>query len=213
MRSNISIHVVIIVPGILLRSGLRAQVEELEGIKVVADAPSIAQVGLHDQVDVVILGEGAEGQDAVIGYFAEQGYDPGVLVISDRSEDYKRLSAITPAGWGVLPVDCLQDELALGIRVVHAGLVIGETGGLRQALSDSVAGAVREIEPVEPLTEREHEVLQLLARGMANKQIALALGISEHTVKFHVSSIYSKFGVTNRTEAVRFGLQSGLVTV
>jgi DNA-binding NarL/FixJ family response regulator len=64
---------------------------------------------------------------------------------------------------------------------------------------------------LEALTERENEVLQLLAQGLANKQIALALGISEHTVKFHISAIYAKLGANNRTEAVRLGVQRGLV--
>ncbi len=56
-------------------------------------------------------------------------------------------------------------------------------------------------------------MLQLLAHGLANKQIALALGISEHTVKFHISSIYTKLGASNRTEAVRLGMQRGLVVL
>jgi DNA-binding NarL/FixJ family response regulator len=64
-----------------------------------------------------------------------------------------------------------------------------------------------------PLTERESQVLQLLAHGLANKQIALALSISEHTVKFHVSSIYTKLRASNRTEAVRAGVQRGLVVL
>jgi len=55
--------------------------------------------------------------------------------------------------------------------------------------------------------------LQLLARGLSNKQIALQLGISEHTVKFHVSSIYTRLGVSSRTEAVRLGVQQGLVVL
>jgi DNA-binding NarL/FixJ family response regulator len=65
----------------------------------------------------------------------------------------------------------------------------------------------------ESLTERESEVLQLLAHGLANKQIAALLGISEHTVKFHVSSIYNRLGVSNRAEAVRKGIQQGLVVL
>jgi NarL family two-component system response regulator YdfI len=64
---------------------------------------------------------------------------------------------------------------------------------------------------VEPLTARETEVLQHLAQGLANKQIAALLSISEHTVKFHVSSIYSKLGAANRTEAVRIGARRGLI--
>ena len=68
-------------------------------------------------------------------------------------------------------------------------------------------------ELIERLTPRETEILEQLAQGLANKQIALELGISEHTVKFHVSSIYAKLGVTNRMEAVRTGLQLGLITL
>jgi DNA-binding NarL/FixJ family response regulator len=69
------------------------------------------------------------------------------------------------------------------------------------------------LELIEELTARESEVLQLLAQGLANKQIALALGISEHTVKFHISSIYAKLGVTNRTEAVTQGARLGLIVL
>jgi DNA-binding NarL/FixJ family response regulator len=66
---------------------------------------------------------------------------------------------------------------------------------------------------IEPLTGREVEVLQLISRGLANKQIALELTISEHTVKFHLSSLYAKLGVSSRTEAVRAGMQRGLITL
>ena len=63
----------------------------------------------------------------------------------------------------------------------------------------------------EPLTDREQEVLQLLAKGLPNKEIAAQLGIGERTAKFHVSAIMSKFGASNRTEAVRTAVQQGLV--
>ena len=64
-----------------------------------------------------------------------------------------------------------------------------------------------------PLTDRETEVLGLLAKGLANKQIAVELGISEHTVKFHVSSIYTKLDASSRTQAVREGLRRGLIAL
>jgi DNA-binding CsgD family transcriptional regulator len=65
----------------------------------------------------------------------------------------------------------------------------------------------------EAVTQREMDVLQCIAQGLANKQIAISLGISEHTVKFHLSSLYAKLGATNRTEAVRIGMQRGLVVL
>ena len=66
---------------------------------------------------------------------------------------------------------------------------------------------------VESLTARERDVLQLLAEGMANRAIASALGISEHTVKFHLASIFGKLGASTRTEAVRRGLRRGLIQI
>jgi len=65
----------------------------------------------------------------------------------------------------------------------------------------------------EPLTSREHEVLDLLGQGLSNKQIARRLAISEHTVKFHVSSLYAKLGATSRTDAVSRGARRGLITL
>jgi DNA-binding NarL/FixJ family response regulator len=66
---------------------------------------------------------------------------------------------------------------------------------------------------VEQLTAREMEVIQLMAQGLANKQIALKLGISEHTVKFHLSSLYVKLGISSRTEAVKRGIELGLISL
>ena len=70
-----------------------------------------------------------------------------------------------------------------------------------------------ELPPGEPLTSRESDVLSLLAEGAGNKEIAARLGISEHTVKFHVSSILSKLGAATRTEAVTRGYKEGLILI
>jgi DNA-binding CsgD family transcriptional regulator len=66
---------------------------------------------------------------------------------------------------------------------------------------------------IEPLTAREHDVLEQMAAGLSNRQIAHALGISEHTVKFHVSAILGKLGVSSRSAAIRHGMRQGLVTL
>ena len=95
--------------------------------------------------------------------------------------------------------------MVAAIHALSQGLIVGAPTLLFES----------ENEPLErgPLTDRESEVIGLLAKGLANKQIAAALGISEHTVKFHVSSIYSKLNVTNRTEAVREGLRGGWIAL
>lgn len=113
----------------------------------------------------------------------------------------KRLNRV----WGILPLDASAEELLAAVHALSEGLIVGS--------SALIFPLAEETSERSPLTERESEVLDLLATGMANKQIALALGISEHTVKFHVSSIYSKLNVTNRTEAVREGLRGGWITL
>ena len=120
--------------------------------------------------------------------------------------------------WGALPLDSSEDELAAALQALDQGLLVGVPELVRPAMvqrllaqSGSLGIGGEQDQPVEELTGRESEVLQLLTQGLANKQIAARLGISEHTVKFHVSAIYAKLGATNRAEAVRVGVQRGLV--
>jgi DNA-binding NarL/FixJ family response regulator len=115
---------------------------------------------------------------------------------------------------GILPLEATAEELHAAIRALAEGLWVGAPA-LVGAL---FGGPSKQVDPdaeplIEPLTEREVEVLGWLAQGLANKQIAVQLGISEHTVKFHVSAIYAKLGATSRTEAVRQGVHRGLVVL
>ena len=102
----------------------------------------------------------------------------------------------------------------LAVRAVYEGLIVAAPPLLKPMLIPipTVSAPDGDQEPA-PLTERENQVLQLLARGLPNKQIAIQLGISEHTVKFHVSAIYAKLQATNRTEAVRSGVLRGLISL
>lgn len=111
------------------------------------------------------------------------------------------------------------------------GRTAAELDGLRRRLADdpnleivdrieraeitvAIPTPVRPLEPLlEALTVREHEVLALLADGLPNREIAAALGISEHTVKFHLASIFGKFAVSTRTEAVQRGLRLGVIEI
>jgi DNA-binding NarL/FixJ family response regulator len=75
------------------------------------------------------------------------------------------------------------------------------------------SGADPTLETVEELTPREIEVLRMMAEGLGNKEIAARLGISDHTVKFHISSILAKTGASTRTEAVTLGIRMGLILI
>lgn len=187
-----------------LRAGLRALLSAENEIKIINDA-----LDDDSEADVVITSAShapSLGNALSTSSDFEASSGAATLYLSDeplRPRDMKRISRV----WGVLPTDASAEELAAAIQALSQGLIVGTSTLLFERDSES--------EPLShgPLTDRESEVLGLVAKGLANKQIAVALGISEHTVKFHVSSIYSKLNVTNRTEAVREGLRGGWVAL
>ncbi|MFM7424445.1 MAG: LuxR C-terminal-related transcriptional regulator [Elainella sp.] len=112
-----------------------------------------------------------------------------------------------PGGFGLLPQDASAGEIVATIRAASTGLTVLHPD-CYALLRDPAAPAPA---PVTPLTQRERDILERLAAGMANKTIARDLHISEHTVKFHLGSIFSKPNVTSRTEAVATGIRQGLI--
>jgi NarL family two-component system response regulator YdfI len=122
------------------------------------------------------------------------------------------LAGLDTRVWGVLPLDSTAEELHAALLALHNGLLVGPPELVEALFTPRLQdGELMREAALDALTERELQVLQLLAQGLANKQIALALGISEHTVKFHVSGIYAKLGAASRTEAVRQGVRQGLI--
>ena len=183
-----------------VRAGVRALLSSNAAIHI---SPGDLDTNSASEADVVITTSAslASGPDES----PEHRSMAAILILADvppRSETMNHLGR----AWGVLPTDASADELQAAVFALDQGLIVG-TSPLLFPLYNEV------LLPPTPLTEREAEVLELLAQGMANKQIANALHISEHTVKFHVSSIYDKLNVTNRTEAVRQGLRSGWIAL
>jgi NarL family two-component system response regulator YdfI len=111
----------------------------------------------------------------------------------------------------VLPEDVLPDQLVAALEAAAQGLTVMHPAQTEALLAAPVGAPRRMAELAEPLTPREREVLQMLASGSGNKEIASRLSISEHTVKFHVTSILGKLGASSRTEAVFLGIRRGLV--
>ena len=135
---------------------------------------------------------------------------PAVAIVADEADAREALAAGARAA---LPRDADGERLAAAIRAAVQGLVVLDESFVSALLAD-----VREAPPpapdlVESLTPREIEVLQLLSQGLPNKGIAQRLGISDQTVKFHVSSISGKLGAKNRTDAVRRAARRGLITL
>jgi DNA-binding NarL/FixJ family response regulator len=116
--------------------------------------------------------------------------------------------------WGLVPPDTSAAELQAAVTAAAQGLIVlAQPVGQRLLAGRPAGAALPTAEGDEPLTSREHEVLELLGQGLSNKQIARHLDISEHTVKFHVSALYAKLGAASRTDAVSRGARRGLITL
>ena len=134
-----------------------------------------------------------------------------VLTGTENRRDLRRL--LQSGARGILRSDSSANEIADALHAVSTGLAV-----LSPELLDVLlpAAETQETAPLtwqEPLTGRESEVLALLAEGAGNREIAVKLGVSEHTAKFHVSSILSKLGASSRTEAVTRGYRLGLILI
>jgi DNA-binding NarL/FixJ family response regulator len=217
------IRTVVVAPILAVRTGLRTLLSDagtLEDvpaaalIEVVHEAATLADLHrLPPGTDVLVVSSDAFSTKELTRLLQDRPGQVGLLLLAPDPVDLGSLLDAPLHSWGLLPLDATAEELVASVIAVHEGLLVGSPSLLGSALNRTwdAAGGIMGEAPFDRLTERETQVLQLLAQGLANKQIAISLGISEHTVKFHVSSLYGKLGATNRTEAVRLGIQSGLI--
>lgn len=135
--------------------------------------------------------------------------DTPVLWLHVPAEGVMVIDAVSDRPAGHLPVGASDTQLAAAVNALAHGLYVSLPEAAHPRYPDVSAVPVEEL--AEPLTARELEVLELMAKGLANREIADALGISSHTAKFHVAQILDKTGSATRTEAVRQGLRLGLI--
>lgn len=191
----------------VVRQGLRTFLDLQDDIEVVAEASdgaeALAAAEQHapDVVLIDLVMPNVDGIEAIRG-LRERVPHARAVVLSSFIDDEKLLPAVRAGAAGYLLKDVQPQELVAAIRTVHEG------GAL---LHPRVASRLLEELTTDPLTPREHEVLALIGRGMANKAIALELSLSEKTVKAHVSSILAKLGVADRTQAALYAVRAGLV--
>ena len=199
----------------VVRDGLTAILSTQPDFTVVGEAANgLEVVQKYDalQPDVILLDLEMPEMDGVeaLRRLREANPDIRVIVFTAFDTDERILNAVQAGAKGYLLKGAPRDELFNAIRVVHSGGVLLQpivTSTLLQRISQEEQSAAS----VEPLTSRELEVLGLMSQGLQNKEIAAELVISERTVKFHVSSILSKLGAGNRTEAVTIAARQGLI--
>lgn len=204
-------RVLIAAPTPALRAGLRALVVTSE-LQIAGETATLALLDVEiANVDVLLLADEALLTDATRIIPAEVRL--ALLLLAGDGRAAPLLRALPLAGWGILPLDSTPAELQAALMAVAHGLVVLPLPLAEQLLSQRGSIAVPTRDQADPLTAREREVLQLVSQGLSNKLIARELQVSEHTVKFHVSSIFAKLGAASRTDAISRGARQGLITL
>jgi DNA-binding NarL/FixJ family response regulator len=194
-----------------VRAGLRVMLEQTPEFEVEADlTPDRVAVGDFPAVDVLVVDQGDEGGEHAAGLESAFRGIPAVVLVSGPGE-----ASEVPAGArAILLREATSEELAAAVVAVARGLVVAHPALASVAVGGRTPPVPAPAIPLEePLTEREMEILGLVAQGLTNKAVALRLAISEHTVKFHLSAILGKLGAAARTEAVTIAVRRGLLAL
>jgi two-component system, NarL family, response regulator YdfI len=209
------IRIFIISGSLLTRSGLE-NVLKARAVKVVGTAANLESADslLSDaEADAVLIDATGEQPEQFVQTVLESGLasELAVILLAEHLPRASSAAALRSGVRALLPSDVSEDQLIAALEAAASGLVVVHPADVEAAFPASAPASRPLPELAEPLTRREREVLQMLAAGLGNKEIAARLEISEHTVKFHVASILGKLGAESRTEAVSLGIRRGLV--
>ena len=207
MKKSKSIRVLCVDDHPIVREGLRAVIETQPDMTVVdeaADAPAAIAKYREHQPDVVVMDLRMPGGGGVTATGQIRKEFPGarILVLTTYEGDEDVHRALEAGARAYLLKDMVRRELLQTIREVLAG---------QRRISPAVAARVAEHTPRVPLSERELQVLKLIAKGLRNKEIGAALDIAEDTVKIHIKNIFGKLEVIDRTQAVVTASQRGFI--
>jgi DNA-binding NarL/FixJ family response regulator len=213
----VTVRILVVDDHPMFRLGLVALLGSMDGLEVVAEAATlaaaVAAVDEHD-VDIVIM-DLHLGDDSGVAATREvlaRRPGVGVLVVTMLDDDDNVVAALRAGARGYLLKGAGPTEIERGIRAVAAGEVLLAPGVASRAVP-LLTGARRvAAEPFPQLTEREREVLELVAQGLDNLRIARRLALSDKTVRNHVSNILNKLAVNDRSAAVARARDAGLGT-
>ena len=199
------------------RGGLEAVLRQSTAVKSIGSISTLASLNTQlrqIQPDVIIVDLPGPDPQFLPAIRALPPHSAAVVVLIDEPDAPWSARAVRSGVRAILPRESSPEELEAAIHCAHLGLVL-----LEPELASDIAARVRAEDgdalpqPLGELTAREVEVLRMLAEGLGNKEIAERLGISDHTVKFHISSILGKLGAASRTEAVTQGIRMGLIVL
>lgn len=193
----------------LIRDGIRGVLQLQPHIECVGEAATGREAveAYHKlKPDIVLMDLSMPDLDGLEATLAIRvaAPDAKIIILTTYAGDVQALRALRAGASGYLLKSSLRQEMLNAIEIVHSGGRHVEPTVAQEIALHSVSA---------PLTDREGEVLALVARGTANKKIGFELSISEDTVKWHLKSIYSKLNVNDRTEAVTVALRRGFISL
>jgi two-component system, NarL family, response regulator YdfI len=187
-----------------------------QGVEVAGTFSSLEELNeqlVEEAADVVLVDATGERFETILESIDrfELASEFEVILLADHPTPVSVAAAIRAGIGAILPTNASPEQLVAALQGAVAGLVVLLRSDIVSTFPAADPASHPLAELAEPLTRREREVLQMLASGLGNKEIATRLTISEHTVKFHVASILGKLGAASRTEAVTLGIRHGLV--
>lgn len=209
------IRLFIVAASPLARSGLQNLLAARD-VSVAGSADTLETLAaelLDIEPDVVVLDASGSNPERILEELAatDLAGETPIVVLLDHTPPGFIAEAMRAGVRAILPSQITSQQLTATLRAAVEGLVLLHPSDVQTLFPATSLAAAPLAELPEALTRREREVLQMLASGLANKEIAARLAISDHTVKFHVASILGKLGAATRTEAVALGIRRGLV--
>ena len=195
------ISVLVAAPSIVVRAGLEALARSNANVSIAGTSAlgeELQRKTAELSPDVILAEVDGLAADVLLGLHGT----PLVLLANENP-----LPLVRGGARGVLPHGVSAREIGVAIEAAAAGLITLHPDGIETLPSEHAPMPANQA----PLSQREIEVLRMLSEGHANKEIAWRLGISEHTVKFHVASLFQKLNASSRTEAVTLGVRQGLI--
>jgi len=208
--------VLIVAPTAIARAKLAAVVGASKTLSPVVGAAdlSLPEHVEAAQYDVLLVDLGSERAAAWLRNLGAEPVPPAIVLLTEEARRPLGAEALRAGVRAVCPRHASGEEIIAAIEAAAAGLIVihpDTVGALQPGPSASTRAGV--VIARQPLTPREIEVLGMIAEGLGNKIIAARLGISEHTVKFHIASIFVKLNARSRTEAVTIGVRQGLLMI
>jgi NarL family two-component system response regulator LiaR len=200
----------------IVRKGLKVLLGTEKDMQVVGEAENGAEAvskAAALKPDVILMDIVMPEMDGIEATRRITAENPGarILVLTSFAADDKVFPAVKAGALGYLLKDSTPEQLIEAIRQVHRGEPSLEPSIARKVLQELSGGAGKQA--TDPLTEREMEVLRLIAQGLSNKEIAAKLFVAEWTVRSHVSNILGKLHLASRTQAALYALRSGLASL